>query len=351
MQKKILILVIIILCFILCSCGKSEAIIAAENAIYAIGDVTLNSGPEIEKAEKAVEALSDEDKEKFEHYDKLAEIKNQYKQLEEEKKENTLKELKNKIQGFWMFSNSEFIGFENNTFYAGAYPGWISSGEIKNMVFDGENKIKLSVYYPETMNGPDEIVSAHTENICVDIYEINKISVVDGKGNIFKCDYVGKQFDDLKNKCDELRNQPELTTYTGKTVSDIIKEFGNSYKIEMFGSALALVYESTPYAFVYRDNLTRDEMIILRNRTPYTTAVISTVHLGCKGVKEGGIIADGIKIGDDINKIISKYKTNVIEAGKLQTYINGSKITVLYDFPDSKILAAWTGDIRKPSDW
>ena len=138
--------------------------------------------------------------------------------------------------------------------------------------------------------------------------------------------------------------------YSIKTVNDIISEFGSTYKITLFGSALALVYEDSPYSFIYRDNLTRDEMLILRNREPYSTAVVSTVHLGNKGTNAGGIIADGIKIGDDINKITSKYDTNIIKMGELQTYINGCRITVLYDPLENTILAAWTGEIRKPRE-
>lgn len=68
------------------ACGKSEAVIAAEKSIKEIGTVTLDSGKAIENAEKAIAALSAEDKEKFKKQDDFDEIKRRYNELQENKK-------------------------------------------------------------------------------------------------------------------------------------------------------------------------------------------------------------------------------------------------------------------------
>lgn len=228
MKNKILILTILTLCVLLCSCGKSEAIIAAENAIYAIGNVTLNSGPAIEKAEKAIEALSDEDKEKFEQYDRLEEIKNQYKQLKEEEKENTLKELKNKIQGYWIIGYHEFIGFENNKVFSGAYPGNLdTTGEIKDIRLEGENRLNISIYYPESMEW-DEVVPAYTEIINVDVDTYEKIYITNKRGKK-EYRYAGKTFEELKISIDNSNKLPELSNFKSlmnNAINDYYREVG-----------------------------------------------------------------------------------------------------------------------------
>lgn len=86
MKRMVSVLLLLSLCFSLCACGKSQNIIAAENAVKAIGEVTLESKTAIEQAEKAIEALSDEEKKRFKFNNKFSEKKKQYEQLAEEEK-------------------------------------------------------------------------------------------------------------------------------------------------------------------------------------------------------------------------------------------------------------------------
>lgn len=85
-KKIIALLLMLSMCLSLCSCGKSENVIAAEEAIKAVGTVTLESKADIEKAEKAVEALTAEEKEKFKMNDELEAIKKRYEELTQEEK-------------------------------------------------------------------------------------------------------------------------------------------------------------------------------------------------------------------------------------------------------------------------
>lgn len=86
MKKIVSVLLLLFLCFSLCACGKSQNIIAAENAVKAVGNVTLDSASAIEQAEKAISALSDEEKKKFKSGAEFEEIKKQYNKLTEEEK-------------------------------------------------------------------------------------------------------------------------------------------------------------------------------------------------------------------------------------------------------------------------
>lgn len=62
MKKIICALLILTLCVTLYACGKSEAVVAAEEAISAIGTVTIDSGELIANAEKLYGILTDDEK-------------------------------------------------------------------------------------------------------------------------------------------------------------------------------------------------------------------------------------------------------------------------------------------------
>ena len=70
-----------ILCICFSACGKSQAAIDADNLISAIGTVDLNSGPAIEAAEKAVAALEDKDLEQIEYKQILVDARATYDEL------------------------------------------------------------------------------------------------------------------------------------------------------------------------------------------------------------------------------------------------------------------------------
>ncbi len=79
-MKKILAFVFSIMVIMsLSACGKSEAAIACEEAIQAVGTVTLDSKKALEKAETAYNALSDEEKGQISEASKqLAEFRKEY---------------------------------------------------------------------------------------------------------------------------------------------------------------------------------------------------------------------------------------------------------------------------------
>lgn len=86
MKKICSVLFIAILCFSLTACGKSEAFIAAENVIKEIGTVTLESKSAIEAAEKSINDLPEEEKNKDKLLNKIESIKKEYTELEEGEK-------------------------------------------------------------------------------------------------------------------------------------------------------------------------------------------------------------------------------------------------------------------------
>lgn len=81
MKKIIALLLSLVLCISLCACGKSENAKAVDGQIKAIGDVTLESEELISSAEKAVKALSEEDKEQLDYLDKLEDARKTYNEL------------------------------------------------------------------------------------------------------------------------------------------------------------------------------------------------------------------------------------------------------------------------------
>lgn len=101
MKKTLLSLIALLLCFILCSCGKSEAAINVDNMILEIGEVTLESEDEIVAAEKAVSELQESEYAQLEHISVLEGARATYEQLVEEKRisenEETISEIERAI--------------------------------------------------------------------------------------------------------------------------------------------------------------------------------------------------------------------------------------------------------------
>lgn len=80
--------VLLILCITLCACGKVQN---AEKLIDAIGEVTADSGPQIEAAEQAIAELDADQKAKVSNLDLFEDAKLQYADALEVKKENDKK--------------------------------------------------------------------------------------------------------------------------------------------------------------------------------------------------------------------------------------------------------------------
>lgn len=81
MKKAIILIVSIVLCVSLCACGKSEAVKSAEDAISAIGEVSVDSGDAIANAEKLYGILTDAEKEKVENRLSLVEAREQFEKV------------------------------------------------------------------------------------------------------------------------------------------------------------------------------------------------------------------------------------------------------------------------------
>ena len=89
--------VLLILCITLCACGKVQN---AEKLIDAIGDVTADSGPQIEAAEQAIAELDADQKAKVSNLELFEDAQLQYANALEVKKENDkkLKRVEERIQ-------------------------------------------------------------------------------------------------------------------------------------------------------------------------------------------------------------------------------------------------------------
>lgn len=85
LKKTAMLLLAVLLALSLCGCGKSEAATAADEAIAAIGSVTLESGAAIEAAEAAVKALEEKDKGQLDNMQTLTDARAAYDALVLEK--------------------------------------------------------------------------------------------------------------------------------------------------------------------------------------------------------------------------------------------------------------------------
>lgn len=78
MKKIIALLLAVMMCITLCACGKSQAVKDVESVIKAIGEVTLESGEAIEKAERMYEYLTENEREQVENKGRLVEARYTY---------------------------------------------------------------------------------------------------------------------------------------------------------------------------------------------------------------------------------------------------------------------------------
>lgn len=84
MKKIVSIVLALCLCLSLCACGKSKAAKAAEEAITAIGEVTLASGEAIANAEKLYGILTDTEKSQVDNRLELVEAREAFTKLQGE---------------------------------------------------------------------------------------------------------------------------------------------------------------------------------------------------------------------------------------------------------------------------
>ena len=81
MKRTVALAILAALLLTLCACGKVRQ---AEEAIDAIGNVTAESGAQIEAAEAAVEALNDKQRDKLPNLTVLEEAQTEYETVLEE---------------------------------------------------------------------------------------------------------------------------------------------------------------------------------------------------------------------------------------------------------------------------
>ena len=88
---------LVLLCVLLCACGKIQSV---EKLIDKIGEVTIDSGPQIEAAEQAISTLDADQVKKISNLDLLDDAKLKYENILEEKEENDKKieRVEKKIQ-------------------------------------------------------------------------------------------------------------------------------------------------------------------------------------------------------------------------------------------------------------
>lgn len=92
-MKKIISLVLaLVMCLSLCACGKSQAVKDVEEAINAIGEVSLDSEEAILKAERMYDYLTDSEKSNVENKGVLVEARYAYDRLYTDTIYNTAKE-------------------------------------------------------------------------------------------------------------------------------------------------------------------------------------------------------------------------------------------------------------------
>lgn len=131
MKRVIALCLAFSLCFFLFACGKSDAVIAAEEAIAAIGTVTIDSGDAIANAEKLYSILSDSEKQEVENRLILVEAQEAFEQAKNEAIYNNakhafelLKEASaicsygmDAVYGAWYFGIYEAHDTYNSFFY------------------------------------------------------------------------------------------------------------------------------------------------------------------------------------------------------------------------------------------
>ena len=84
MKKALLILLAFVMLFALTACGQSEAAKAADEAIMAIGDVTLESKDAIDQAQQLVDGLDQESLSQVKMLDTLEKAKEAFLQLKKQ---------------------------------------------------------------------------------------------------------------------------------------------------------------------------------------------------------------------------------------------------------------------------
>lgn len=131
MKRYFSLFLAIVMCLSLTACGKSEAVKAAEEAISAIGEVTVDSGDAIANAEKYYNILTDDEKADVENRMELVEARETFEQVRSEVVYKNAKEAYEKLKavaelcvsgmddiyGAWYFGIYNADDAYNDSFY------------------------------------------------------------------------------------------------------------------------------------------------------------------------------------------------------------------------------------------
>ena len=134
MKKALSLILVLLMCFTLCACGKSEAVVKVEELITAIGEVSLESKGAIESAQEAFNALPEEEKAEVENYYVLVESHDTFAELEKIEEQrlleeaekainNNAKEAYENIKSAWTIADQVGTGIYN------VWHGWVYEKE------------------------------------------------------------------------------------------------------------------------------------------------------------------------------------------------------------------------------
>lgn len=181
MKRIIALLLAIAICLSLCACGKSQSVKDVEAAIDAIGEVTLDSGDTIEKAERLYDFLTESEKSDVANKGNLIEARNTYDKLYSEKLYNTAKEayeLMNKAYSMYVYDGR---GLEDAMIFATMANAYTMDDDFCKRLADAtqdfmglpeltEQEITEGMQYCYDMNYFEGNVKA-TQAVCMVIFQ------------------------------------------------------------------------------------------------------------------------------------------------------------------------------------
>lgn len=162
MKRCFSLLLAVVMCLSFVGCGKSKAVKAAEEAISAIGEVTVDSGDAIANAEKYYNILTDAEKAEVENRMVLVDAKEEFEQVKGEIVYKNAKEAYQKLKavaelcvsgmdaiyGAWYFGIYKADDAYSSSFYyqmSQDVPGFTST-ELE----EAGNSLGVSVYIAKT---------------------------------------------------------------------------------------------------------------------------------------------------------------------------------------------------------
>lgn len=154
MKKTIALLLALALCVTLCACGKSEAVKAAEEAIAAIGEVTVDSGEAIANAEKLFAVLTEAEKAEVDNRMTLVDAQEQFKNVTGEIIYQDAKSAYEKLKKAGAVCTDGM-----NAIYGAAHFGIYEADDASNYVFGYELSLKVPGLSSEPIEAAMELLS------------------------------------------------------------------------------------------------------------------------------------------------------------------------------------------------